>query len=73
MAVVGKIPGLHRLWSVLAILALHILGKHFLDGSHFLEGCGFVGVNQVVQQSIDPSYITSHAMFQHIVGISLKA
>ena len=41
--------------------------------AHFvalLDGCGLVGINEVVEQAIDAAGIRSHAAFQHVVGIS---
>ena len=47
------------------------LVSQFTNFVTLLNGSRFVGIDEVVQQAIDTTCISGHAMLQHIVGISL--
>ena len=47
--------------------------EEFMQFFALLDGCGLVGVDEVVQQPIDAAGVRGHATFQHVVGIGLIA
>ena len=60
----ARVPRLHL---------VYIFMSQFAQFVALLDGCGHVGVNQVVQQPIDAAGVRGHATFQHVVGIGLIA
>ena len=67
MRVVTCIPGLH-----LEVLTLHLNG-HRLQLLLFLDSGRAIGIDEVVEQTVDTFHIACHTVFQHIVGIGLEA
>ena len=61
----SQVPRLH-----FEVVAFHTTGDG-LDFSHLFDGCRFVCVDEVVEQSVHALGVAGHAVLQHVVGISL--
>ena len=67
MRIVAEVPRLYR-----EVVAFKFM-RQFPYLFNLLFRRGFVGVDKVVEQFVDILRIACHAVFQHIVGISVVA
>ena len=67
MRIETEVPGFQ-----LEILTLLFSG-HLLDFCNLLNGRWLISINQVVEQFIHMTHVTSHPVLQYIVGIGLVA
>ena len=65
MGIVAEIP-----WLQDEVLAL-LLTCHFLECLYLLHGSRFIGIDELVEQSVNISRVAGHSVFQHIVGIGV--
>lgn len=67
MRIETEVPGFQ-----LEILTL-LFSSHLLDFCNLLNGRWLISINQVVEQLIHMTHVTSHPVLQYIVGIGLVA